>query len=112
MITDPILFKREFEFMKDFGEARHDPDKFRKLTFRGFSALEFIKERPGLFTLIMCVGLVLGLPASLVLLFKLNPNVKVAVIIGTMANFTFDFFANIFFKASIYVLILNALSSS
>ena len=112
MVSDPALFKREYEFMKDFGEARHEPDKFRKVRFKGFSPLEFAKERPGVFALIVCIGLVLGLPASLVLLFKMNPSIKVAVIIGTMLHFTFDFLAHLLLKASIYALILNALSTS
>ena len=90
VINDPVLFKREYEYMRTFAEKRHTPDKFRQALFPGFSPAEFVRERTTTFVSLVVVGMVLGILASPTMLIRCNPAFKVAIMIGMMAHFTLD----------------------
>ena len=108
-ISDPILFKREQDFMREFDERRHEPDSFRKYKFEGFSvaySLKQMKHKPLSFILLLLLSVIFGVPFSLILLLKVNPLFKVAVTAGTILNLTVDCFIRIVFNISLYGLIL------
>jgi hypothetical protein len=96
------LFKREYDFMNAYGEHRHDPDHFRRWIFKGFTPVEFIKERTATFFILLMISLFAGFPSTVVLLFKLNPSFKVAVSVGAFTNMTIEYICRLFFNFSIY----------
>lgn len=109
MISDPVLFKREYDFMREYGDKRHESDHFRRFIFKGFSPVEFIKERTATFFVLLMVSLFFGFPVTAVLLFKINPSFKVAVTIGAFTNMTIEFICRVFFDFSIYSALFSLL---
>lgn len=107
VISDPVLFKREYDFMREFGDKRHDPDQFRLVIFKGFSVSEFIRERTATFLVLLVVGLLLGFPSTLILPLKVKASFKVAVLVGAMVNMTVDYLLRLFWGVTMYSWILG-----
>lgn len=103
-ISDPVLFKREYEFMKHFGNQRHDPDEFRRHKFPGFSPKEFIKERTATFLILFMMSFIFSFPTTIILLFRVNPSFKVAVSLGTLLNLSVEVLCKLLFGFSLYSL--------
>ena len=95
--------------MKEFGESRHDSDKFRKVKFKGFKIGEFMKDRTLAFFLLLIMGLLIGFPSTFMLILKINPRIKAAVMIGAILNFTINFSLKILFNMTIYSYILTVI---
>lgn len=108
-ISDPILFKREYDFMKDLGDTRHDADAFRKIKFDHFSKDELKDQRNHIFFIFVLVGIVIGLPVVCLLPLRMAASMKTALSLGLLLRLCIDSALTLLFEQTVLGILLGLL---
>lgn len=86
LVSDPVLFSRELEYMAASPELKDDYKKFLSAKFDEKEGLKYLKDfwKLNLFICLLCT--IFGFPTLIILLFEFNPSLKRNVVISNFFN--------------------------